>query len=49
MLLMDKLNMMVKLKEKIYALKSENKNDQEVKRLEKLLQRLENTPKTISV
>ncbi len=44
MVLMDKLQMMVKLKEKIYSLKKEKANADELKKLEKLLDKLQTSP-----
>lgn len=44
MVLMDKLQMMVKLKEKIYNLKRENADAKELDRLQKLLDKLQTTP-----
>ena len=44
MILMDKLQMMVKLKEKIYSLKRENADAKELNRLQKLLDKLQTTP-----
>lgn len=45
--LMDKLQMMVKLKERIYALKTSSEvEESELKRLEKLLKTLQTTPNT---
>ncbi len=44
MVLMDKLQMMVKLKEKIYGLKRDKADAKEVARLEKLLDKLQTTP-----
>lgn len=44
-ILMDKLQMMVKLKEKIYALRAASSAEEsEIKRLEKLLKTLQTTP-----
>ncbi|MCV6607063.1 MAG: hypothetical protein OIF32_02530 [Campylobacterales bacterium] len=41
---MDKLQMMVKLKEKIYNLKRQQADASEVAKLEKLLDKLQTTP-----
>jgi len=43
LILMDKLRLMVKLKEKIYAMKNSGVNKAEVARMEKLLRTIENT------
>lgn len=43
---MDKLQMMVKLKERIYALRAQSAQESEIKPLEKLLRTLQTTPES---
>ena len=44
MVLMDKLQMMVQLKERLYELRRTQSQSEEVRRLEKLLKKLQTTP-----
>lgn len=47
--LMDKLNLMVKLKERIYELKSDKSKQEEVASLQKLLEQIHKNPNIKSI
>ncbi|MGP1561662.1 MAG: hypothetical protein ACTTIC_06190 [Helicobacteraceae bacterium] len=49
MVLMDKLQMMVKLKEKICSLKETNASKEDIKKFEDLLKRLQVSPNTLHI
>lgn len=49
MLLLDKLQLMVKLKAKIYELKQQKADEKELKRLENLLKRLNTSSHTLDL